>query len=130
MSSAPDVGADEYGTPPSSAVTDLRATHAVTGTGTLTVTLRWTAPAGAVTITLRYSDTLINATNWASAPLLTDALPGSAETYTAAVSYGGDTVYFALKSQDADDAWSSLSNNAFWPHRDVYLPLVLKENTP
>ena len=129
IGSAPDVGADEYGTPPPSAVTDLRATHAVTGTGTLTVTLRWTAPAGAVTITLRYSDTLINATNWASAPLLTDTLPGSAETYTAAVFYGGDTVYFALKSQNADGAWSSLSNNAFWPHRDVYLPLVLKENT-
>jgi len=123
---APDVGADEYGVPPPTAVTNLRVTAAITHTGTLTATLGWTAPADAVTITLRYNDTLITQANWTSAPLLTDALPGSAETYTATVPYDGSTVYFALKSQNAAGDWSNLSNNAFWPHWDVFLPLVTK----
>jgi hypothetical protein len=123
---APDMGADEYGAPPPAAVTDLRVTYAITDTGTLTATLRWTAPADAVTTTLRYSGTLIAEDNWASASLLTDALSGSAETFPAAVPYDGNTVYFALKSQNAGGVWSALSNNAFWPHLDLYLPLVLR----
>jgi hypothetical protein len=57
---------------------------------------------------------------------MADTLSGSAETYTAPVPYGGDTVYLALKSQNAEGAWSALSNNAFWPHRDVFLSLVTK----
>lgn len=124
---APDVGADEYGVPAPTAVTDLRVTEAITRTGTLTATLSWTAPADAVTITLRYSDTLITETHWTSAPLLTDTLPGSAETYTATVPYGGSTVYFALRSQNAEGDWSNLSNNAFWPCWDVFLPFVTKD---
>jgi hypothetical protein len=42
------------------------------------------------------------------------------------VPYGGGTLYFALKSQNAEGAYSILSNNAFWPHWDVYLPLIRK----
>ncbi|MCD6554004.1 MAG: hypothetical protein J7M16_08345, partial [Anaerolineae bacterium] len=95
-------------------------------TGTLTATLRWTAPTNAVTYTLRYSGTLISEANWAGATLLTDTLPGSTETYTATVPYASGIVYFALKSQNAEGDWSSLSNNAFWPHFDVYLPLILR----
>ena len=97
------------------------------GTGTLTATLRWTAPTGAVTATLRYSGALITDANWATASLLTDTLPGSAEAFTATVPYGGDTVYFAHRSQNADGGWSDVSNNAFWPHWDIYLPLVIKD---
>jgi hypothetical protein len=127
---APDVGADEYGVPPSAAVTDLRVTEAITSTGTLTATLRWTALADAVTTTLRYSDTLISEANWTSALLLTDTLPGAADTFTATVPHDGSTVYFALKYQNAEGDWSDLSNNAFWPHLDVYLPMILKGATP
>jgi hypothetical protein len=123
---APDVGADEYGVPPPAAVTDLRVTQAITTSSTLTATLHWTAPADAVTTTLRYNDTSITEANWASASLLTDTLSGSAETYTAMVPYDGSTVYFALRSQNAGGDWSVLSNNAFWPHLDVWLPLILK----
>ncbi len=125
---APDVGADEYGVSPSppAAVTDLRVAHAAAEAGTLTATLRWTAPANAVTTTLRYSDTLITEANWASVPLFADTLPGSAETCTATVSYESGTVYFALKSQNGRGDWSDLSNNDFWPHWDLSLPLVIK----
>jgi hypothetical protein len=126
MGSAPDVGADEYGTAPPTAVTDLRVTHAITASGTLTATLHWTAPTDAVTTTLRYSGTLITEANWADAPLLTSTLLGSAETYTATVPHGGGTLYFALKSQNAEGDGSDLSNNAFWPHWDIFLPLVLR----
>jgi len=101
---ARDIGADECIPPPPATVTDLRVGTAITGTGVLTATLRWTAPADAVTTTLRYSGTLITAMDWAAASLMTDTLSGSAETYTAPVPCGGDTIYFALKSQNAEGA--------------------------
>jgi len=129
VGSAPDVGADEYSAPLPAAVTDLRVTHAVTATGTLTATLRWTAPTDAVTYTLRYSDTFIAGDNWTSAATVTvsfTATPGATEWLTTPVPCTGDTAYFALKSQNAEGNWSALSNNAFWPHLDVYLPLVLR----
>ncbi len=126
IGAAPDVGADEYGVPPPPAVTDLRVTEAVTGTNMLTATLRWTTPTEAVTTTLRYTDTLITEVNWAGASLLTDTLSGSADTFTAKVPYNNNTVYFALKWQNAGGDWSALSYNAFWPHFDVWLPLILK----
>jgi len=40
--------------------------------------------------------------------------------------YAGGVIYFALKSQLTGGGWMALSNNAFWPHQDVYLPLILK----
>jgi len=129
IGAAPDVGADEYGIPSPAAVTDLRVSRAYTDATTLTVTLGWTAPSEAVTATLRFSGSPISEANWSLAAPLTDTLPGSAETYTATVAYGGGMVYFAHKSHNAG-GWSALSNNAFWPHQDIYLPLVLKESVP
>jgi len=112
-------------------ITDLRVAHAITDTDTLTATLRWTAPTDAVTYTLRYSNTLISEDNWAIAVTVSvpfTATPGGTEWLTAPVAYAGSTVYFALKSQNAQSEWSSLSNNAFWPRVDVYLPLVMRES--
>jgi hypothetical protein len=130
IGSASDVGADEYGAPappPPAAVTDLRVTQAVTDIGTLTATLRWTAPTDAATTTLRYANALITTeTDWDSATPLA-SLSGTAETYTAVVPYSSGTVYFALKTQNAGGDWSSLSNNAFWPQRNVYLPLICRQ---
>jgi hypothetical protein len=124
-----DVGADEYGAPPPATVTDLRVAHAVTGTGVVTATLRWSAPAGAITTTLRYDSAPIAEDSWPSASLLTDALPGSTQVYTPTVPDAGGTVYFGLKSRN-EAGESALSNNAFWPHLDVYLPLVLRAPSP
>ncbi len=130
LGSASDVGADEYGIAPPSAVTDLRVTHAVTETGILTATLRWTAPTDAVTYTMRHNDTHIDDTNWDSAVTITvpftASASGSTEWLTTQVPYAGGTAYFALKSRNAGGGWSAVSNNAFWPHLDVYLPLVLR----
>jgi hypothetical protein len=107
-------------------VTDLRVTQAVTGSSVVTATLRWTPSTGALTTTLRYSNALITIADWSSAVLLTNALSGSAASYTATVPYPSGTIYFALETQNSTSEWSDLSNNAFWPHRDVYLPSILK----
>jgi hypothetical protein len=124
--SAPDVGADEYRPAVPDAVTDLRVTQAVTSTTTLTATLQWTAPTDAVTTTLRYSLSPITTEGaWGSAVTLTDTLPGGDEAYTATISFEGGTAYFCLKTAN-DVGFSELSNNAFWPRFDVFLPLVLR----
>ena len=107
-------------------VTDLRVVNAVTGGGMLTTTLHWTAPINAVTTTVRYFGVSIAETNWSSATVITNNLPSSATILTAVVPYSGGIVYFALKSQSASGVWSALSNNSFWPHRDVYLPVILR----
>ncbi len=117
----PDIGAYEREL---TRVLDLRVTNALTAGGTLTATLNWAAPSDAVTYTIRYSAALITDANWAGATTLTNTLPGAAEAFTTTVSYTNGTLYFALKSQGADGAFSALSNNAFWPHLDIYLPLI------
>jgi hypothetical protein len=106
-------------------VKDLRVVNAVIETGTLTAPLHWRALPYVVTTTVRYSDAFITEANWASATVITDSLPGSATILTVVVPYSG-TAYFAVKSQYANGVWSALSNNAFWPHWDVYLPVVLR----
>jgi hypothetical protein len=125
IGSAADIGADEYGIPAPAAVTDLRVSHAITATGILTATLHWTPPANALTTTLRYATSPITAGNWNSAALLTGTLAGSANTYIASLPYSGGIIYFALKTTGAGGE-SGLSNNAFWPHKDIYLPLIFK----
>jgi len=125
IGAAPDIGANEYGVPAPAAVTDLHVTHAVAASNILTATLRWTAPAGALTTTLRYSSILITTANWNSAALLSSNLSGTANIYTATVPYNSGTIYFALKTQNSA-GWSPLSNNAFWPQQPVYLPVILK----
>ncbi len=116
-------------------VRDLRVSDAVSATGTLpvtlTATLHWTAPADAISYTLRYSRTLVTEANWDSAVAVsvpfTASLPGSAEQLPVTVSYAGGVVYFALKTQNAQSAFSPLSNNAWWPYRDLFLPLVRRD---
>ncbi len=124
--SAPDVGADEYTVAAPVAVTDLFVTHAVSGGGLLTATLRWSAPADAVTYTLRYDATAINDANWDSAADIPVLFGAATETLTAPVPYAGGTLYFALKSQNVTGAWSALSNNAFWPYANLWLPYITK----
>ncbi len=125
LSGALHVAVSPLGAPPE-AVTDLRVTNAIAGTGVLAATLGWTPPLNAITTTLRYSAAPITQANWAGAALLTDSLPGTQGTFTAALPYTAGTVYFALKTQGEQGEWSGLSNNAVWPHLDVYLPLVMK----
>jgi hypothetical protein len=88
--------------------------------------LVWTTPPDAVTTTLRYSGGFITEADWATAPLITDTLPGGAETFTALVPYTGGTLYYAHKSQNTEGEFSDVSNNAVWPSRDTYLPLVMR----
>lgn len=128
---AADVGADEVVAAAPVAVTDLRVHRAITDSTTLTATLTWTPPTGAITAALRTTTTRITAENWAGAVLLTDTLPGGSGIFTATVPYQpGDWVYFAHRWQDAAGAWSDLSNNAFWPARTALLPLVLRVSPP
>ena len=85
----------------------------------------WTAPATALTTTLRYSGTLITAANWNAAALLIGNLSGTASIFTTTVTNPGGMVYFALKTQN-DTGWSLLSNNAVWSQQSAYLPIILK----
>ena len=119
---ARDIGADEYGIPAPAAVTDLRVSQVVLGSGDLTVTLRWTPPAGVVTTTVRYDAQPITAANWDAA--LDFATGGVLDTATNTIPYDDGTRYFAVRTHN-EGGWSALSNLAFWPHNDVYLPLVV-----
>lgn len=109
-----------------SAPTALRVAQALTSTGRLTVTLQWVPPAQASIQELRYSSMPITEGNWADASVLSNTLPGTAYIYTESLPYTGGTRYFALKAKSQTDTWSALSNNAFWPHFDIFLPLVLR----
>ncbi|NBD35083.1 MAG: PKD domain-containing protein, partial [Chloroflexi bacterium] len=117
------------------AVRDLRVTHAITGGGRITTTLQWTPLPDAVTTTVRYHETRITESNWSQATLITDALDGQQGALTAILPYvvitpylGGDTHYFALKSQNAAGTWSPLSNVAFWPTYRLYLPVITRQS--
>ena len=124
---APDLGADEYGDPPPKAVIDLRVTEALSGTGSVTVTLSWSPPQGAESQTIRYSTAPITEANWESATLLSNSLPGNADQYLVLVPYSDGTLYFAHKSFNFAGGWSALSNNAFWPRFEIFLPLALRK---
>jgi hypothetical protein len=127
---APDIGADEYSAPVPGAITDLRVSQALSGAGVLTLTLRWTAPAGALTYTLRYAEAPLDQDNWDSAsdvPVpFNAATPGSAEELATSVPYTSGTLYFAIQSQNALGNPSALSNNAFWPSINLFLPCITK----
>jgi hypothetical protein len=125
-----DIGADEIGVPPLDAVTDLHISTTLTSSVTLTVTLGWSAPGDAEGITIRYHDSPIDESSWDGATLLAGDLPGDKQSYTAALSLPGGITYFALKWQDLGGAWSPVSNNAFWPAREIYLPLVGNQRQP
>ena len=122
-----DIGADEYVLPAPAPVRDLRVTEAITAAGALTVTLRWTPPAAAITSTLRTHDRPISESEWESATPLAETLGGEPGVYTGTVPFDGSTVYFALKSGNSAVAWSAVSNSAFWPQIRCWLPLVRRE---
>ena len=105
-------------------MSDLRLSAASAAGGMLSVTLRWTPPTSAASTTVRYASSPITPANWDSASLLGNSLPGSQDTLSADVPYSGGTLYFALRTQNAQDEWSDLSNNTFWPNFDVHLPLT------
>ncbi|MBW6510959.1 MAG: CxxxxCH/CxxCH domain-containing protein [Desulfuromonadaceae bacterium] len=97
---------------------------AVTGTEPGTVDLIWTAPANdgnagpnAYHYEVRYSTAAINDTNWASATIAggppsvgrhgkLNATEMKVDGLT-----GGNTYYFAVKTSDEDDNWSTASNS-------------------
>jgi hypothetical protein len=66
----------------------------------------------------------VNDANWEAAAVITDTLPGGQSTFTALLPYSSGTIYIALRSQNADGDRSAVSNNVFWPHFDVFLPLI------
>jgi hypothetical protein len=79
-----------------------------------------------ITMTMRYSNALITEANWDNASVMAASLPGDAHAHSAVVPYSsGAVVYMALKTQNGG-GWSTLSNNAFWPHFDAYLPVILR----
>jgi len=125
IGAAADIGADEYGIPSPNGVMDLRVAQVISDTNPVRVTLNWTPPANAITTTIRYAETSITEAGWDSAVLLTDTLSGDAYSFEVDVPYDGDVLYFALKS-GGEGGVSDLSNNAFWPSQDVYLPIVIK----
>lgn len=124
LGSASDVGADEYRDPPPEVVTNLRVTEALTSTGSVTITLGWKTPSGTESQMVRYSSDRITEANWESATLLTNELCGCASSYQAVIPYAGSTLYLAHKSFNTTGGWSGLSNNAFWPSYEIYLPQV------
>jgi hypothetical protein len=121
---APDIGADEYGFPPPAPVPDLQVTQAITTTGSVTITLKWSPTPKAESQTIRYATVPITPTNWGDSYILVGDLAGSESSITATIPYSSGMLYFAHKSYNPTGGWSRLSNNAYWPHYDVYLPLV------
>jgi subtilisin family serine protease len=106
------------------AVSDLRIADPVDGNGYLIATLHWSAPAASNSFEIRYGRTPISLANWSTSDIVIGSLPGSINQYVATVPFGGDTIYFALRSRSASGTWSGLSNNAFWPLWNHFLPLV------
>jgi hypothetical protein len=123
-----DIGANEYAGVKPKPVAGLRVIKAITDTGAITATLIWQPPADVVTYTLYYASIPITDGNWNEATELVNGIAGSTTAYTASVPYGGGYVYFASKYWDTCGIASLLSGNAFWPHLDVYLPLMFKGN--
>jgi len=128
VGSAPDVGADEVSDPAPATVTDLHLSDVVTSTTTLTAVLAWSPPASAITVALRTANTLIHEANWTQALPISDTLPGNTRACTAVLPYSGNTTYFALRAQNQSGEWSTLSNNAFTPHFDLYLPCIIRQD--
>jgi hypothetical protein len=106
-----------YGDDPPDAVTDLAAGNP----DWFKLDLTWTAPTDyplgpVAAYDIRYSTSTITEGNWASAtpcgssPAVLE--PGQTQTTTVSGLSAGTTYYFALKSRDAGNKWSALSNVA------------------
>ena len=86
------------------------------------VTLRWTAPGDdgsqgrATAYDLRYSTSPITAANFPQATQVSGepapAVAGSAESFTVNGLTNGITYYFAIKTRDETNNWSTMSNTA------------------
>ena len=129
IGAAPDIGADEVSdaVAPPLAVTDLEVSGFLIPDA-FHATLSWSPASESVTTTIRYTYTQLTETIWEAATLLTDSLPGNTDTYEANIPITNEIVYIALKTQNAVGEWSRLSNNAFWPQRQTWLPII--QNTP
>jgi hypothetical protein len=125
IGSARDIGADEYGIPAPAAVADLRLSQAVAAGGTLSGTLSWSPPAGATAADIKYAYSPINDANWASAASLPGPISVGAGVYGASAPYTTGTIFFAMKVQ-GPGGWSKVSNNVFWPHRELFFPSLQK----
>ncbi|MBI5170509.1 MAG: fibronectin type III domain-containing protein [Candidatus Eisenbacteria bacterium] len=98
------------------AVSDLRAS----GVSDSQMLLQWTAPAdaptgtGAVAYDLRWSNSPIDDTNFASANTLASepvpGAPGAYQQFTFSGLSSGATYYVALRAQDKAGNWSTVSN--------------------
>jgi len=105
------------------------ATVSSAGAGQVNVTLQWTPPAYANSITIRRSTSPITDANWASATVVASGLSPTTSSYTASnVPYSGGTLYFALRADgqySPGTLWSAASNNAFWPAKiQLMLPIM------
>lgn len=118
------------------AIGDLSAN---TGSAVGTVDLSWTAPGDdgssgtASTYIVRYNTTQITAGNWwASTNVTGEPAPGpagSAESMTVSGLMGGQTYWFAIRTQDEVPNTSAVSNNdqAFSGLYTIHLPSVLRD---
>jgi hypothetical protein len=105
----------------------LHQPNCVIGSGVLTATLTWSPLPETITSTLYYSGTTLSEVSLSAAQVLTDSLPSSVTTHTVTLPYAeGEIAFFGLRSYLSGGAWSGLSNVVFCPHRDVYLPLILR----
>lgn len=131
-----DLGAFETHMPDS--VQGLRVVEGHSTNDQATITLQWTAPgrvghsSTAVDYQMRYSDQLIAEKTWDSAlPIHVPFDPSSPGTREQLVvndlDLSGGTIYFALRTTDINDNWSDLSNSAFYPSLDVYVPFCSRD---
>lgn len=125
---AADVGADEYNLPPPDAVRNLRLRNAELSDGNLHFQLTWTESSRSISTEIRWSTQPIQSGTWQAAQLLVSNLPAGSEQYTAAIPYSESTLYIALRAKNIEDEWSELSNLAFWPSEDTFLPVIYTFN--
>lgn len=124
IGASPDVGADEYAAPTPTRVSDLRITSHQINPGTLTVTLNWSALPGATAFIVKGAIEPITAANWDSHNQIGPELPGTASGASVTIDSVNGVGYFAIKYRNAGGVLSEISNPAFWPRLEVFLPLV------
>ncbi len=124
IGASPDVGADEYAAPTPTRVSDLRITSHQINPGTLTVTLNWSALPGATAFIVKGAIEPITAANWDSHNQIGPELPGTASSASVSIDSVNGVGYFAIKYRNAEGMLSEISNPAFWPRLEVFVPLV------
>jgi hypothetical protein len=107
-------------------VTGLKVTGSSVNGDQATLTLQWTPPAGAVQTALKYAAEPITAATWDSASLISDSLPTGTDSHTFTLTYTGGTLFFAAKARNSKGEWAEVSNPAFWPFENIFLPSIHK----